>query len=140
MKNILLLFFACLSFGSIYSQTVKINITGIRNNAGSIRLAFYSTSESFENKKPLFYKTVSKTQMQKGTLTVSYDLKASVYGIALLDDENNNQEMDYGMVMPKEGFGFSDYYHSGWSSPTFDKFDFTLKNEIKTIQIKIRYL
>jgi len=85
-------------------------------------------------------KTVSKSQASGGKLTVSYDLKPGTYGIAILDDENSNGKMDYGMVLPKEGFGFSDYYHTGMSSPTFDKFDFTLKNENRSVQIKVRYL
>lgn len=61
------------------------------------------------------------------------------YGVALLDDEDSDTKMDYGLVMPKEGFGFSDYYHTGWSSPKFDDFKFEL-NGNKSIKIQIRYL
>jgi uncharacterized protein (DUF2141 family) len=124
-----------------YSQTLKVNITGIRNSSGSIVLAFYSTAESFDKEQPLFLKKITKNGLANGKLSITYnDLKSGTYGIAILDDENNNDKMDYGWLIPKEGFGFSDYYHTGLTKPTFDKFDFVLKNENKTVEIKVRYL
>lgn len=132
-----LLFLCALSFG----QSLTINVSGIRSTSGSIRLAFYNTSESFDKEKPLFIKIEPKTTMTKGVLNINYpDIKPGIYGIAILDDENSNQKMDYGFVLPKEGFGFSDYYHTGMSRPKFESFDFVLKKEIKTVSIKVRYL
>ncbi|MBA3683061.1 MAG: DUF2141 domain-containing protein [Bacteroidetes bacterium] len=138
MKLFLLLFFtSCLAF----VQTLKINISGIRNSSGTIRLAFYNTSESFDKEKPMLIKIEPKTKVATGALSISYTgLKPGVYGIAILDDENSNQKMDYGLILPKEGFGFSDYYHTGMSRPKFESFDFIFKNENKTIEIKLRYL
>lgn len=124
------------------AQTLTVHITGIRSDKGSIRLAFYNTAESFDDEKALFTKTCSKAEMKNGQLTVIYKgLLPGVYGLALLDDENNNQKMDYGMVLPKEGFGFSDYYHTGMTRPRFDKFDFNFgSSDNKTVEMKIRYL
>jgi len=123
------------------SQTLKINVTGIRNPSGSIVLAFYNTNESFEKEKALFIKKISKSGLVNGTLSITYnDLKSGTYGIAILDDENNNDKMDYGWFLPKEGFGFSNYYHTGLTRPTFDKFDFVLSGDTKTVEIKVRYL
>lgn len=123
------------------SQTLKINVTGIRNPSGSIVLAFYNTNESFEKEKALFIKKISKSGLVNGTLSITYnDLKSGTYGIAILDDENSNDKMDYGWFLPKEGFGFSNYYHTGLTRPTFDKFDFVLSGDTKTVEIKVRYL
>lgn len=47
--------------------------------------------------------------------------------------------MDYGWVYPKEGFGFSNYYHTGWSKPTFYEFNFNLKAD-KSVGMKVRYM
>jgi len=124
-----------------YSQTLKVNVIGIRNPSGSIVLAFYNTNESFEKEKALFIKKISKSGLVNGTLSITYnDLKSGTYGIAILDDENNNDKMDYGWFLPKEGFGFSNYYHTGLTRPTFDKFDFVLNGDTKTVEIKVRYL
>jgi uncharacterized protein (DUF2141 family) len=50
--------------------------------------------------------------------------------------------MEYNFIgIPKEGFGFSDYYHSGLTKPKFDAFKFTLEKEKKKkITIKVRYM
>lgn len=141
MKNTLLILCVVLS-NLCLSQTVDITITGIRNNKGSIRRQFFTSAENFNNHVPALVKTVSKSTMKNGTISVSYPgLAAGLYGIALLDDENGNKEMDYGMVLPDEGFGFSDYYHKGMSHPKFEQFDFWLKsNETKKVKIAIRYM
>ncbi len=116
-------------------------MSGIRNSSGNIRLAFYSNSKSFDDEKPLFIRKVAKKEVLNSSLKMVYnDLKAGVYGIAILDDENSNDKMDYGWVLPKEGFGFSDYYHTNMKRPKFESFDFALKDEIKIVEIKVRYL
>ena len=124
-----------------HSQSLQINVIGIRNSSGNIRLAFYSNSKSFDEEKPMFIRTVSKKNVSKNNLKVSYnDLKPGIYGIAILDDENVNEKMDYGWFLPKEGFGFSDYYETAMKRPKFDDFDFILTAETKEIVIKVRYL
>jgi uncharacterized protein (DUF2141 family) len=57
----------------------------------------------------------------------------------VLDDENRNTIMYYGWIMPKEGFGFWDYFHRGWKTPHFDDFKFYLKSD-KQVLIVVRYL
>ena len=59
----------------------------------------------------------------------------------MLDDENNDTEMEYNWVgIPQEGFGFSDYYHTGLSRPVLADFDFVLGEEGKAVTMKIRYM
>jgi len=141
MKNTFAFLFFFFLSAYYTGQTLHINVTGIRNFSGNIRLAFYSNSQSFDDEKPFFIKTVPKKNILNGALKISYsDLKPGIYGIAILDDENKNEKMDYGWVLPKEGFGFSDYYHTGMTRPKFEQFDFVLKNEEKAVEIKIRYL
>jgi uncharacterized protein (DUF2141 family) len=141
MKPLFLFLFFFFSIASCFSQTLHIYVTGIRKQVGNIRLAFYSNSQSFDAEKPLFIRTVPKKEMSNNSIKISYDdLKPGVYGVAILDDENANEKMDYGWVLPDEGFGFSDYYHTGMTRPKFDSFDFVLKNEEKVVQIKVRYL
>lgn len=140
MKTFILLILWGLPFSFIAQTTLNISISGIRNTSGNIRLAFYCCSDDFNSNKPVFIKSVPKSQVSKGTIYASYVLKPGTYGIAILDDENSNHQMDYGLVLPKEGFGFSNYYHTGMSMPKFEKFRFTLAGEPKNIQVKLRYL
>jgi uncharacterized protein (DUF2141 family) len=59
-------------------------------------------------------------------------------GIALLDDENSNWELDSGWLLPKEGHAFSDYYHSAMRRPVYEDFRFYLKGN-RQIRMKMRY-
>jgi len=141
MKYLYLLFLVISISNNFISQTLHIHITDIRNTAGNIRLAFYTNSKAFDEEKALFIRTVPKKNLRNKSLTISYsDLLPANYGIAILDDENANEKMDYGWVLPVEGFGFSDYYHQGMTRPKFEAFDFELKKEDKTVEIKVRYL
>ncbi len=132
--------FFILMSACVLAQTITLHVTGIRSNSGSIRIQFFDTKKNFDDEKPLFTKTAPKMSMNGGALIVSYAVKPGTYGIAILDDENNNQKMDYGLLLPKEGFGFSDYYHTGMSQPDFRKFSFVMGNASKTVFIKLRYL
>lgn len=123
------------------SQTLTIQFSGIRNNQGQLQIQFYDSQDNFAKEKPLFTKLVPKSAIVNGQTTIHYQgLKPGTYGIAILDDENGNKKMDYGLVLPKEGFGFSDYYHSGMTRPEFDDFRFELTAAKKVVQIKLRYL
>ena len=122
------------------TYTISIEITNIRNSKGTIQLEVYRSQKAFEVETG--YKTylISKERISGNTLSYKITgLEPGEYGLALLDDENNNEEMDYGWGMPKEGFGFSDYYHTGWSRPTFSDFNFSL-DENRVVMMKVRYM
>jgi uncharacterized protein (DUF2141 family) len=122
------------------TYTISIKVTNIRNTKGTMQFQVYRTQKAFAAETP--YKTyrISKKSVKDKTLRYKISgLVAGNYGIALLDDENSNKEMDYGWLMPEEGFGFSDYYHTGLSKPTFYKFKFYLKSD-KSVVMKVRYM
>ncbi|MFO8055069.1 MAG: DUF2141 domain-containing protein [Bacteroidales bacterium] len=124
------------------AQVLTVEVTGLRNNKGEIRLAFFSVSEAFDNDDPDFEKVLSKTKYcDKGNITISFDdIPAGKYGIALLDDVNKDTKMNYNFFgIPREGFGFSDYYSSGFSRPDLSDFIFEFYND-KTVKIKVRYI
>ena len=83
-----------------------------------------------------------KTEISEGKMTVRFSLIPGTYGFALLDDEDYDEEMNYSFIeIPREGFGFSNYYHSGLARPKFDVFKFELnENQNQKILIKIKYM
>lgn len=122
------------------TYSVDVKITNLRNNKGRIQLQIYRDQESFAKETPWKVLYISKKEMSGNTLNYRVEgLGAGVYGFALLDDENSNKKMDYGLIMPIEGFGFSDYYHSSWSRPKFWDFDFYLKSNHK-VKMVVRYV
>jgi len=136
--------FVCGSFSITHispaTYDVTVTVTNIRNSKGRIQLQLYKTGQSFANEKPYKSYYVSKKAMKNKSVSYTISgLSKGTYGIALLDDENANKEMDYSWMMPSEGFGFSDYYHTAWSKPKFSQFKFYL-TENKKVKIKIRYM
>ncbi len=140
-KRFVILFVVLLTVFSINAQTISIEITNIRNNKGKIRLAVFKDNNSFKKEKGFIEKIYPKTDLKNGSMTVKINLEPGTYGISILDDENNDGKMEYRLIrIPKEGYGFSDYYHTGMSRPKFEDFDFFLGNNDKIVKIKIRYL
>ena len=122
------------------TYNITVEITNIRSSTGRIQLQVYRTGESFAAENPYKQLYVSKKGLSNKTLSYTiYGLKSGTYGIALLDDENANKEMDYSWLIPDEGFGFSDYYHTAWSKPKFKQFKFLLSSD-KSVGMKVRYM
>ena len=125
-----------------FAQNIDITFSGLRNNKGQIILRVYKDSKSFEDDKPYKITYIKKTGMSKGTLTTSLKLEPGTYGLALADDENTNFAMNFNLLgIPTEGFGFSNYYHTGLSHPKFESFKFTVaKDEKKKVSMRCRYM
>jgi len=121
---------------------IELTVTGIRGHSGTLGLGIFDNQKSFDDEvaqKSLHFK---KSDIVNGTMTVSFDIEPKVCGFSILDDENSNDKMDYNLLgIPKEGFGFSDYYHSGLSKPHFDSFKLDLKpGESRKVEMKLRYI
>lgn len=123
-----------------YDNNVKIAEEGVRSKKGTLIIAIFRDQESFRDEKPIKKMVLIKTDLTKYELELN--LEPGVYGFSILDDENNNNVMDYNFIgKPKEGFGFSNYYHKGFSKPHFDEFKFEITNKtIKLIDIQLRYM
>jgi len=121
-------------------NNVKVVIEGVRSKKGKIVLAVFIDQEGFKTRKPVKRIVLNKSELEGNEITLSLD--KGIYGISILDDENDNNKMDYNFFgMPKEGFGFSNYYHEGLSKPQFDKFKFEINNPVvELIEIQLRYM
>ncbi|MFZ2287115.1 MAG: DUF2141 domain-containing protein [Bacteroidales bacterium] len=124
------------------SRNIEVTVTGIRSEKGQIAIGVFADDESFQQDRAVFEIQFPKKELIKGSMTVSFSLEPGTWGLALLDDENRNLLMEYNFPgIPKEGLGFSGYYHSGLSKPSFDMFRFELaKDQSKRIKIKVRYI
>lgn len=123
------------------TYTLTIVVTSLRNNDGKIQLDVYKNQKEFEarysNKERRIY--LPKKNLVNGTVTFVFkNLPEGTYGVAIMDDENSNGKIDYGWVLPSEGFGFGDYWHQKWRTPTFDDFKFNLQTN-KTVTVKAKY-
>ena len=124
-----------------FAQNLKVQFEGVRSPDGKMRIGFYQTEEDFKKEVPNYRCITDKATLNNGVVTCNCpDVPAGTYAAACVDDENDSGLMDWGWVLPKEGFGFSNYYHGGLSKPKWERFKFTLPEEGTTIVFKLRYL
>ncbi|MDX1906508.1 MAG: DUF2141 domain-containing protein [Bacteroidia bacterium] len=124
------------------SQRIELHVSHIRSSKGNIRVGVFLNNESFKQENPAQRIEIPKTNLVNGSIHASLDLPPGVYGLSLLDDENGNGKMDFNMVgWPLEGFGFSNYYHTGFTKPNFTQFQFKLAPDgPKQVEVSIRYM
>ncbi|MGB3466398.1 MAG: DUF2141 domain-containing protein [Cyclobacteriaceae bacterium] len=122
------------------SFSLQIHFENIRFTEGQLIVGIYKDAESWKLRKPSREILVSKAQLTNGLLTTKIDgLAPGNYGLAVLDDANGNEIVDFGWIFPKEGFGFSNYYHDTLRLPRYEGFAFDLKADM-TVKVKFRYL
>lgn len=137
-----LLLLSLLATPPAVTNNIEVIVSDIRNNKGDIIISVFKNQETFEKEKPMLSKKFDKKEMRNGFLITKFNLEPGVYGFALLDDENSDTKMEYNfMGIPREGFGFSNYYHSGFTRPKFESFKLEVsKDHIIKSKIKIRYM
>lgn len=133
-------FYSFINPSSEPQTIVPLKITNIRSTEGNIVLGFYKDNTSFSKREPFMSKTYSKKHLKNGVVVYNIELPNGTYGIALLDDENKNGKVDYGFILPNEGFGFSNYYHKGLTSPSFERFAFKVDGSGKEVLVKMKYM
>jgi uncharacterized protein (DUF2141 family) len=132
--------FILLSSNIQAQQVTEVKVTDIRSPKGNIILQVYKDNASYDEEQPYKKLVFDKKALVNGTLTVKLELTAGIYGITLIDDENQNGKIDKNLIrMPKEGFGFSNFFMEKMKKPTFDDFKFDLKNR-NQVDIKVKYM
>ena len=130
--------------GATFAQNISfyVEIINLRNSNGDIIVKAFKDSKSYGDDTPAITKIISKKiNIKAGIFTTKIILPAGTYGIAFIDDENSSKEMDYSFIgMPKEGFGFSNFYLSGLSKPKFSDFSFKLAENMSPLKVRIRYM
>lgn len=122
-----------------YHLTVKVN--ELRNSKGVVQFALYNTEDSFpdEHYKKYYRKLTAK--IANGTSTVTFEnLPVGRYAVNVLHDENEDGKFEKGIILPKEGIGFSNFQSLKITNrPTFNKtaFNFSHNSEM---EVKIIYM
>lgn len=122
----------------VFSLTVETS--HLRNNEGTVVFALYNREDAFpdEHYKKYYKKMIGKIQHQRSTVTFK-DLPAGKYAVNILHDEDGNEKIKKGFILPKEGIGFSNYQSIGiGNKPNFKKASFEV-NRNQTVSVKIIY-
>ena len=126
----------------IAAQDLDVHILNIRNKNGQLCLAMFADEAHFKEEKTCWAMKCSKKDIVNGEFHIKIPYQPGEWGFSVLDDENGNGKMEYNFIgVPREGFGFSDYFLKGLHRPTFSDFSFKIgKNETKTIIVRMKYL
>ncbi|MFO7791109.1 MAG: DUF2141 domain-containing protein [Bacteroidales bacterium] len=117
----------------IFAQeyTIEVKVNNVRSDKGYISAALYNNAETFpsEDKEDIFMG--KKTEANKGNTTIRFEnVPAGKYAMAILHDENNNNEMDKNFLgIPQEGYCFSENAKAKLGYPKFEKASFRVKGD-----------
>ena len=126
---------------TVQAQSTKLEIYGIKSNKGQIVINVFKSSESYEEGKPFKKLLFEKKNILDGKMNISFMIEPGVYGFTMIDDENKNGEVDKNFVsIPKEGFGFSNFFMEKLKKPSFDDFKVNIKSPEDKIRIKVKYM
>jgi len=139
-KNLICFVLLIISTG-LMGQTIEIRIKNIRNTEGNISLGIFANQTEFSTEKPFYESKYDLKDVTGNVLVLKIPFQSGRFGVSVLHDQNKNGKMDYNIFgIPREGFGFSDFYHRGIRKPHFDDFDFFIeKNEVKLVIVKMKY-
>ena len=118
---------------------LHVNVEGLRNSDGLVRLALYNLPESFPVSDKAY--TFSNVPIPDKGLSVLFpDLPPGEYALALFHDEDGDNVFDKGFLgLPLEGFGFSNDATVFFSAPSFSAAAVTVGEALTTITVHVRY-
>ncbi len=134
-----ILFIGLASYVQAQHQT-DIKVTGIRSPKGKIWVNVFKDAASYDNEKPFKKLAFDKKGITNGTLNISCELESGIFGFTIVDDENDNGKIDKNFIgIPKEGFGFSNFFMEKMKKPKFDDFKVDLTTQPKIV-IRVKYM
>ncbi|MBN9295355.1 MAG: DUF2141 domain-containing protein [Filimonas sp.] len=137
-----LCFFLCsFSENQAETYTLTVKVENLRNSKGVVQFALYNKDNSIPDEDYRKYYRLEKAKIVNGKSEITFkSLPQGRYAVNILHDENNNGKIDKGLLLPKEGIGFSNYQSIGLRNrPNFSKASFEL-NADKTIDVTVIYM
>ena len=130
------------SFNNQIKETynLTIEVKELRNSKGTVVFALYNRDDAFPDEHYKKYLKKLTGKIVNGSSSITFEnLPEGKYAVNILHDEDNNGKIKKGMILPKEGIGFSNFQSIGFSNkPSFRKASFDLQSD-KAIKIKIIY-
>lgn len=142
MKHLILITsFFITTIVTTFAQTdLTLNITGIKNTKGVIRIALFNKADGFPSNDNKAYKLLSvKIDGALATIVIP-NIPFGNYAVIVFHDENNNNEFDTNFLgMPKEGTGTSNANEKGKSKPKYENAIFNFSEKNKNVSVKLFY-
>jgi len=117
--------------------SITVQVDGLKNKNGYVAIGLFDGYGDFPEGDGLASKYV---EADGSSVEVTFDkLEPGEYAIAVLHDENGNEEMDYNEYgMPEEGFAFSNNAMGQDGPPSFGDASFEVNSD-KVVSIDMVY-
>jgi uncharacterized protein (DUF2141 family) len=121
------------------SYSITVDVVQLRNLQGRVAIGLFDTAEAFPNSKKSRRSALVRASQSPVRVTFS-GLEPGAYAVAVLHDENQNDEMDFNILgMPVEGYGFSRDAPVLFGPPSFAAAAIQLESKSLRTVIKLRY-
>lgn len=120
--------------------TVSVTVTGLRSAKGKVLACLTTREDAFPDceKDPLARKltvpAATEVHLDFGPVP------GGRYAVSLIHDENANGKLDTRLMIPREGYGFSNDAPVRMGPPRFERAAFTVEGEPVHLAIRMRYL
>lgn len=118
--------------------TITVQVDGLKNKNGYVAIGLFDGHGDFPEGEGFASKYV---EADGSSVEVTFEgLEPGTYSIAILHDENGNEEMDYNEYgMPQEGFAFSNNAMGQEGPPSFSEASFEVNSD-KVVSVDMMYL
>ncbi|MCB0373116.1 MAG: DUF2141 domain-containing protein [Muricauda sp.] len=122
------------------NPSLTVTVEGLRNSRGVVQYALYNREGSLPDQKFKKYHQIWTSSISNGKSSTTFaELTPGTYAISVLHDEDKNGKIEMGLLLPKEGIGFSNFKTIGLSNrPNFSKASFVLVKD-STIVVNMIY-
>lgn len=122
--------------------TLRIHVDGLRNSKGNIGTILFKSPKGWpeDEDKSFRHGPAPIDPGQRQGTAVWNEIPPGDYAVAAIHDENSNARLDKNLLgIPKEGFGFANNPHVGWSAPPFSAAVVHVACPETVVQIHIQY-
>jgi uncharacterized protein (DUF2141 family) len=117
--------------------TLTVTPTHQRNAKGQFILVIYDSESRWLDEDTNAPAKVVKQKLSDGA-SLATDLPAGTYGFLVLHDENMNDELDRGLVLPKEGLAVSNDAKMSLKGPKWKNAKFQLDADT-AMRVRLKY-
>jgi uncharacterized protein (DUF2141 family) len=119
---------------------LKVDILGLRNTEGVLRLSLYNDDSTFLTSQGRLA-SLKLMQLRAHHVQACFaDLPPGMYAVTVHHDENDDGELNRNAVgLPREGYGFSNDARRPFAPPSFTQAAVTIAHEDTTIKITVHY-
>jgi len=128
-----------LAMAEIPTATLKVELSGLRDQRGMVHACLTRSPAHFPDCKS---DPAAIMQTIPGTVRelLFRSLPPGRYALAVFHDENANRKLDTFLGVPREGFGFSRNPTIRFGAPRFDKVTIELAPGFARTSVRLQYL